>query len=157
MDFYSTTEGTTSNDEATAEQSANVASPLPPQSRPYDYPKSYDQTEPLTTPHTITVLMLLLGGVFYVFQTHEDDSDAVANVKLYAFCFLPWTRITCLQWSGMCARCRLDFFCGTYARHIAHSATSSSMAACNRRWAVLRNVHDVPALSSTIPVLHSCI
>lgn len=56
-------------------------SPILPEDTSFTYPKSYAQTEPLTKPHTITVLVLLVFAFGYALFTHKhvDEKDQDKN------------------------------------------------------------------------------
>lgn len=54
---------------------------LYPEQDSYPYPASYVPSEPLTTPHTVTALLLVLAGIVYVFVYRDDQADTVSNTK----------------------------------------------------------------------------
>eukprot|EP01138_Halocafeteria_seosinensis_P001622 gb/GECG01001662.1/.p1 GENE.gb/GECG01001662.1/~~gb/GECG01001662.1/.p1 ORF type:complete len:355 (+),score=25.28 gb/GECG01001662.1/:1-1065(+) len=54
---------------------------LYPEQDSYPYPASYVASEPLTTPHTVSALLLVLAGIVYAFVYREDQGDTVSNTK----------------------------------------------------------------------------
>lgn len=48
---------------------------------PFAFPKTYAEAEPFSKPHTVTVLLALLGGLLYALSASSTESDTATNVK----------------------------------------------------------------------------
>lgn len=54
---------------------------LDPTQEEYPYPASYVASEPLTTPHTVSALLLVLAGIVYAIVYREEQGDTASNTK----------------------------------------------------------------------------